>query len=282
MTDGPLEAFLSERDRLQEQYHNFAGVNAKRFLSLDSAVYRDGALSAKVKELLGLVSSTVLRCDDCINYHLLRCRDEGVTREEFDEALSIALVVGGSITIPHIRRAVDAWISADGGGVPPSHDPAEHSDDAPVFFSELLSRVSEIAENSGAEEEKLQAICTLLNHSVPYYTWVGFYYEDRDNPRTLLLGPFAGEPTEHTSIQFGRGICGRVAESGETLVIQDVTKEENYLTCSAFVKSEIVLPIKRHGRFIAQLDIDSHAEAPFSDSDVEFLSKVCEIVEPLF
>lgn len=282
MTDGKLSDFVRERERLQAQYQEFSGVSGKRFLSLDAAVYRDGALPTKVKELLGLVASVVLRCDDCINYHLVRCREEGVTREELDEAISVALIVGGSITIPHIRRAVDAWIEIESGAELKAHDPAEHSDNAPVFFGELLNRVIEIVENSGSSEAKLQAICELLHNSVPYYDWVGFYIEDAENPRTLCLGPYAGEPTEHTVIPFGRGICGRVAESGETLVIQDVTKEENYLSCSVSVKSEIVLPIKRYGKFIAQLDIDSHAESPFSDSDVEFLTKVCEAVEPLF
>ncbi len=278
---GNLDEFKRERERLQAQYQDFTGVSGKRFLSLDAAVYREGVLPAKVKELMGLTGSIVLRCDDCINYHIVRCREEGVTSEEFDEAVSIALIVGGSITIPHIRRAVDAWLEMDSGEESGANDPALHSDNAPVFFDELLKRVTEIVENSGSAEAKLQAICEILRYSVPYYDWVGFYIEDSENPRTLYLGPYAGEPTEHSVIPFGRGICGRVAESGETLVIQDVTKEDNYLSCSVNVKSEIVLPIKRGGNFIAQLDIDSHAESPFSEADVEFLTKVCEAVEPL-
>lgn len=79
------------------------GIN--RFFNLDTAAYREGALPAKTKELLGLVASTVLRCNDCITYHIIQCRDLGVTREEFYDALNVALVVGGSITIPHIRHA---------------------------------------------------------------------------------------------------------------------------------------------------------------------------------
>ena len=77
------------------------------FFNLDSRVYEDGALPAQTKELLGLVASVVLRCDDCITYHILRCQELSVTKEEFYEAFSVALVVGGSITIPHLRRAVD-------------------------------------------------------------------------------------------------------------------------------------------------------------------------------
>jgi AhpD family alkylhydroperoxidase len=74
---------------------------------LDSHTYEKGALDVKTKELLGLIASTVLRCNDCISYHVIRCVQEGVSNEEFFEALNVALVVGGSITIPHIRRAVD-------------------------------------------------------------------------------------------------------------------------------------------------------------------------------
>jgi len=82
-------------------------LGIKRFFALDSRAYEKGALDVKTKELLGLVASTVLRCNDCITYHVIRCVQQGVSDREFFEALNIALVVGGSITIPHIRRAVD-------------------------------------------------------------------------------------------------------------------------------------------------------------------------------
>ncbi len=82
-------------------------LQIKRFWSLDSQAYREGALPAKTKELLGLVASMVLRCDDCIAYHVERCVEEGVSDPEFFETFNIGLVVGGSITIPHLRRAVD-------------------------------------------------------------------------------------------------------------------------------------------------------------------------------
>jgi len=82
-------------------------LGIERFFALDSRAYEKGALNTKTKELLGLVASTVLRCNDCIAYHVIRCVQEGVSDVEFFEALNVALVVGGSITIPHIRRAVD-------------------------------------------------------------------------------------------------------------------------------------------------------------------------------
>lgn len=109
--------FQEERERLNEIVMQYAGLNMKRFHNLDAQAYHDGALPARTKELLGLVASFVLRCDDCIQYHLLRCREEGVTSEELEEALVVGLVVGGSITIPHLRRAFDAWANlqvADG------------------------------------------------------------------------------------------------------------------------------------------------------------------------
>ncbi|MDH5481274.1 MAG: carboxymuconolactone decarboxylase family protein [Candidatus Bathyarchaeota archaeon] len=82
-------------------------LGIKRFFALDSRAYEKGALEVKTKELLGLVASTVLRCNDCITYHVIRCVQVGVSDQEFFEALNVALVVGGSIVIPHLRRAVD-------------------------------------------------------------------------------------------------------------------------------------------------------------------------------
>ncbi len=104
-----LDKFAAERERLNELVQSSGDVNIKRFFALDNAVYRDGAFPAKIKELMGLVASSVLRCDTCITFHVERCFSEGIAREEFDEAMGIVLVVGGSITIPHVRRAYDFW-----------------------------------------------------------------------------------------------------------------------------------------------------------------------------
>jgi len=103
------EHFQSERERLNEIVMQYAGLEIKRFFSLDTQCYRDGALSGKTKELLGLVASLVLRCDDCVKYHVIQCFEAGYTDEEIQEALNVGLVVGGSITIPHLRRALEAW-----------------------------------------------------------------------------------------------------------------------------------------------------------------------------
>lgn len=109
MSEKIVEKFKNERQKLAENMIKRSGTNAKRLLNVDSQVYTSGALSAKNKELLGLATSTVLRCDDCIMYHIIHCHEEGVTTEELEETLAIALTVGGSITIPHIRRAWRAW-----------------------------------------------------------------------------------------------------------------------------------------------------------------------------
>ncbi len=101
-----LEEFRELRQRMNKRIFETGHLGIKRFFTLDTQAYQEGHLSAKVKELLGLVVSMVLRCDDCISYHIIQGVIEGVTDEEFYEAFNVALVVGGSIVIPHLRRAV--------------------------------------------------------------------------------------------------------------------------------------------------------------------------------
>ena len=103
---GSLEAFRHVREKMNAAVLASDNLTIKRFFALDTRAYEDGALPARTKELLGLVASLVLRCDDCITYHLVRCREEGVSDAEVFDAASVALVVGGSIVIPHLRRAV--------------------------------------------------------------------------------------------------------------------------------------------------------------------------------
>lgn len=102
-----LEEFKKYREKMNEKILASGNQQIQRFFNLDTRAYAPGALPSKTKELLGLVASVVLRCDDCVTYHVIRCVEEGVTSPEFYEALNVALVVGGSITIPHIRRAVE-------------------------------------------------------------------------------------------------------------------------------------------------------------------------------
>lgn len=104
-----LEEFRKFRERMNSEILGENNLVINRFFALDTRTYEAGALDVKTKELLGLVASLVLRCDDCVTYHLVRCAEEGVSRSEMFETLSVGLVVGGSIVIPHLRRAVDRW-----------------------------------------------------------------------------------------------------------------------------------------------------------------------------
>ena len=106
---GELAEFRRFRERMNAEILGENNLVISRFFALDGRAYEAGALDTKTKELMGLVASMVLRCDDCITYHLVRCREEGVSRAEVFETFGVALIVGGSIVIPHLRRAVDRW-----------------------------------------------------------------------------------------------------------------------------------------------------------------------------
>jgi AhpD family alkylhydroperoxidase len=110
-----VEEFNAYRQKMNEVILSQDNKVIKRFFSLDNQTYEDGALPEVTKELLGLVASMVLRCDDCIKYHLGRCHELGVTKDQIYEACSVALVVGGSIFIPHMRRAAEYWEELEGG-----------------------------------------------------------------------------------------------------------------------------------------------------------------------
>lgn len=128
MTDR-VKQFTEFRQRMNERILAEDNQVVRRFFALDTQTYKAGALDVKTKELLGLVASLVLRCDDCIAYHVAQCRDAGVGRDEFFEAFSVGLVVGGSIVIPHLRRAVDFLDQLESGttGAPPLSHEAEHA-----------------------------------------------------------------------------------------------------------------------------------------------------------
>jgi AhpD family alkylhydroperoxidase len=115
-----VQQFTEFRQRMNQRILEHDNQVVRRYFALDTQTYKDGALPLKTKELLGLVASLVLRCDDCVSYHVAQCLEAGVTRDEFFEAFSVGLVVGGSITIPHLRRAVDFLdqIESGTGGKP--------------------------------------------------------------------------------------------------------------------------------------------------------------------
>ncbi len=149
-------------------------------------------------------------------------------------------------------------------------------------FDRLQPKIKTIlSNNSETVEQRLTEICELLQTSIGYYDWVGFYFANKAE-RTLHLKAFAGEPTDHTVIPFGKGICGQVAESNKNFVVPDVKAQTNYIACSIYVKAEIVVPLFKEGENIGQIDIDSNTADPFSTEDERFLewvnSQVAEIL----
>lgn len=148
-------------------------------------------------------------------------------------------------------------------------------------FKLLLDEIDALVVSGQDRDSILLSICKLLKDKVYHYDWVGFYIADQQSVN-LTLGPYAGKSTDHTTIPFGKGVCGQVAESKLTKIVQDVSKEENYLSCSINVQSEIVSPVLKNGRFVAELDIDSHSKAPFTTNDGEFLESVCARLSSLF
>lgn len=123
-SDDRVRQFTDFRKRMNERILAEPNQVVRRFFALDTQTYQAGALDVKTKELLGLVASMVLRCDDCISYHVAQCKEAGVNRDEMFEAFSVGLVVGGSIVIPHLRRAVDFLDQLEQGEVatPMVHD----------------------------------------------------------------------------------------------------------------------------------------------------------------
>ena len=150
-----------------------------------------------------------------------------------------------------------------------------------MAFEKLKTRVEEIIGGGTSVDERLTEICELLRENVDYYDWVGFYFKN-GNKKELKLHSFAGEPTDHTIIPFGKGICGQVAVSNQNFVVPDVKAQDNYIACSINVKAEIVVPLFVDGENIGQIDIDSHTPDPFTKEDEEFLEwvnkKVARIV----
>ena len=146
------------------------------------------------------------------------------------------------------------------------------------MFEALKPHVLEVLRDSALSvTDRLQEVCKLLKNEIPAYDWVGFYFRN-GSLEELKLGPYAGDPTDHTIIPFGKGICGQVALSNQNFVVPDVAAQDNYIACSINVKAEIVIPIFVDGANIGQLDIDSNTPDPFSEKDERFLEFVCEEV----
>jgi GAF domain-containing protein len=146
-----------------------------------------------------------------------------------------------------------------------------------LLFEKTLVEVKELVKQQPAD--LLLQICRLLKDRIYHYDWVGFYRLENGE---LVLGPYVGKPTEHIRIAVGKGVCGQAAEKKQTIVVQDVSQEDNYISCSIDVQSEIVVPVLKNGAFVAELDIDSHSPAPFQPDDTIFLEQVCLLLSEQF
>lgn len=146
----------------------------------------------------------------------------------------------------------------------------------------ILQHVETIVQNNIERDEKLKAICELLDQEIDVFDWTGFYLASEDEERMLVLGPYVGEETDHTKIPFGRGICGQAAETLDTFVVQDVNQADNYLACSIHVQSEIVVPIMKDDKFVGELDIDSHTKDAITPELRELCEDICKKISVIF
>ena len=141
----------------------------------------------------------------------------------------------------------------------------------------VKENIADILINDRSSEKALQTVCDLLREEIDDFHWVGYYLVDPASPSELILGPFAGAPTEHTRIGFGEGICGQAASSLSVIVVDNVNSESNYLSCSPDVSSEFVAPILWKGKLVGELDLDSNRVAAFGKADVTLLNWVAEV-----
>jgi GAF domain-containing protein len=132
-------------------------------------------------------------------------------------------------------------------------------------IEEIRNELTALAQTVPTAQELMQAMVRLLHERMLKYNWVGFYLlEPGAQPPMLVLGAFEGAMTPHTRIPLNQGICGAAASSGQTVVVDDVSKDPRYLACSLETKSEIVVPVFAHGKVVGELDIDSHFAAAFT------------------
>ncbi|KGL58628.1 GAF domain-containing protein [Polaribacter sp. Hel1_85] len=141
----------------------------------------------------------------------------------------------------------------------------------------IQQEIDTIILSNKSKDEKLQTICDYLENEIFYYDWVGFYFKNGDKEE-LKLAQYTGEETDHVIIPFGKGICGQVAVSNQNFVVQDVSEQDNYISCGWKVKSEIVIPIFVNNENIGQIDIDSHTANIFTEKDEQLLEYICKKV----
>lgn len=142
----------------------------------------------------------------------------------------------------------------------------------------LRSEIRHAASSAHSLESLQQAVVQALSRDLAHYCWTGFYMLDSTDPDTLVVGPYVGARTPHVRIPVSQGICGAAVAAGETVVVDDVSSDPRYLSCSIETKSEIVVPIYANGKVVGEIDIDSNAPAAFKKEDRVFLEEVAQIV----
>ena len=145
------------------------------------------------------------------------------------------------------------------------------------MYKSLLEHIAQRLNQNSNPQEALEWVCAEIQQKLPAYDWVGFYFH-KPEKKELHLKAFAGKPTDHTVIPFGKGICGQVALSNQNFVVDDVSEQDNYIACSIDVKSEIVVPLFVEGKNMGQIDIDSNTARAFDDKDEAFLVEVNRLV----
>ena len=146
-------------------------------------------------------------------------------------------------------------------------------------FEEVRKAVDLLNSRAGSADQFMKGITLVMSEEIPKYNWVGFYMIDaKSDPPMLVLGHNQGAPTPHTRIPLHQGICGAAASSGNTVVVDDVSQDPRYLSCSIETKSEIVAPVFKHGAVAGELDIDSHLPAAFTQEDRELVEYCAQLV----
>jgi len=148
-----------------------------------------------------------------------------------------------------------------------------------ILFKKLEAQALVLIEKAGDMDSVYKGVVELLDTNIPYYNWTGFYMIEKDK---LVLGHYIGKPTDHTTIEIGQGICGQAAERKETFIVEDVTKEDNYLACSFETASEIVVPIMKGTEVLGEIDIDSDVLGAFDEEDKWLLESIAKMIADKF
>ncbi len=282
-----IENFRRYRQKMNQRLlskENEADI-IKRVYALDTYSYqnKNWGLTTKIKEMLGLVSSMVLRCDDCVKYHLEKCFELSCAKDEIMDIFGIANVVGGSIVIPHTRRALEYWELLEMQRPDPNPFSLQIKQQ---YYTEALAELESLFDQIEHSISRMSTMIEVLKNKIPYFYWVGFYLFDGEK---LVIGPYQGT---HGCIRInlGVGVCGRAAAQRKTIIVDDIQAineqktpkgEAMHITCDPRCKSEIVIPILKNQKLLGVFDVDSRIKNSFNHIDQKFLEKIIDRLDVL-